>query len=483
MHKIQITADQLVSALLALASTEPVCILDSCGVNHLGSHLLIAGIEPVETLEIIDKTASETLLLLDEKLSGELACVFTLSYDFGLRLLDIPTKQPPSEDALAPKEPDLFLACFDVLIVHDYDSGNTFLTGNAAKFETVSAKLKANVSDLKFQISNRPPQLSSNFTRSEYLAAIGNIKERIRQGDTYQTNLTQQLTVKLPDETTPENIFARLRRDNPAPFSAFIKRIDSTVISASPERFFRVGSPTVREGFCDGDKKALPYGRATDTKLFSDLISTSPIKGTRPRGLTNEEDARLKNELLMSKKDIAENTMIVDLLRNDLGRVCEFGTVCVEKLCDLEEHPTLFHLVSTISGKLREDAKFSDILKALFPCGSITGAPKISTMKIIDEIEPTNRGLSMGAIGYFVQSPKSKVQGHDQSLDYGHWTLDGRFDLSVAIRTMVIRDQTVTFNVGGGIVIDSDPESEYQETLTKAKAILAAIGAGLESLL
>lgn len=220
------------------------------------------------------------------------------------------------------------------------------------------------------------------------------------------------------------------------------------MISASPERFFKCHSPSVSEG----DSPTLSFER----------ITTSPIKGTRKRGKTSEEDAALRNELLASKKDRAENTMIVDLLRNDLGRVCEYGSVEVEKLCEIEEHPSLFHLVSTVAGNLRPGTKFSDILKALFPCGSITGAPKISTMRIIDEIEPSSRGLSMGAIGYHI--PRG-------------FELEPTLDLSVAIRTMVIRDQTATFNVGGGIVIDSDPESEYEETLTKAKALLAAIGA------
>ncbi|MEQ1646800.1 MAG: anthranilate synthase component I family protein, partial [Pyrinomonadaceae bacterium] len=256
----------------------------------------------------------------------------------------------------------------------------------------------------------------------------------------YQTNLTQQLTVTLDEELTPQMIFYRLRQQHPAPFSAFITRSDSTVISASPERFFRV------DGGSDADRFR---------------ITTSPIKGTRPRGTTDPEDAALRTELLTSPKDRAENTMIVDLLRNDLGRVCEYGSVRVEKLCDLEEHPTLFHLVSTVSGELRDDVNFSDILKALFPCGSITGAPKISTMRIIDEIETVDRGLSMGAIGYRIPEK--------------HFDLPATIDLSVAIRTMVIRDQTATFNVGGGIVIDSDPETEYAESLLKAKALLNAI--------
>jgi para-aminobenzoate synthetase component 1 len=186
----------------------------------------------------------------------------------------------------------------------------------------------------------------------------------------------------------------------------------------------------------------------------------SPIKGTRPRGKTANEDLQLKNELLTSEKDRAENVMIVDMLRNDIGRICEFGSVNVENLCELEIHPSLFHLVSTISGNLRSDVNFADILRAIFPCGSITGAPKIRTMRIIDELETAPRGLSMGAIGY---------------CDF-----DKTVDTSVAIRTMVVRENEAIFNVGGGIVIDSTPEMEYEETLVKARALLRAINAKVE---
>jgi anthranilate/para-aminobenzoate synthase component I len=155
--------------------------------------------------------------------------------------------------------------------------------------------------------------------------------------------------------------------------------------------------------------------------------------------------------------------MIVDLLRNDLGRVCEYGSVQVESLCEIEQHPTLFHLVSTISGQLRGEASFTDVLRALFPSGSITGAPKIRTMEIIDEIEPAKRGLSMGAIGYYIP-------------ETGFEHVEPGFDLSVAIRTMVVRGREAVFNVGGGITIDSDPDAEFEETETKAKALRGAIG-------
>ncbi|MBK6590484.1 MAG: aminodeoxychorismate synthase component I [Acidobacteria bacterium] len=425
-------ADELVAALLTLSSTEQVCILDSCGVSHLGSHLLIAGIDPVDSIGISSPDTEETLDLIDKKLSGDLASIFTLSYDLGPKILGIRTI--PSSTFGKQLEPDLFLTQFDVLIIHDYDAERSFLFGNTAKFSAIEGRLRSQTSDLEFGISNDQPLLSSNFTKPEYIFAVEKIKERIRSGDTYQTNLTQQLTIELPPDRTPATIFSRLRRGHPAPFAAFIRRDDSTVISASPERFF---------------------------SIRGNRITTSPIKGTRKRGETEAEDQALKRDLLSSEKDRAENTMIVDLLRNDLGRVCEYGSVEVEKLCELEEHPSLFHLVSTVGGDLRPETKTSDILRAVFPCGSITGAPKISTMKMIAELEPSKRGLSMGAIGYSIPDG---------------FELEPAMDLSVAIRTMVIRDQTATFNVGGGIVIDSDPESEYEETLTKAKALLAAIG-------
>lgn len=437
MQQIEMSANELVSALLELAVTETVCILDSCGVNHLGSHLLIAGIEPVSVDEISGQTVKETLSIIDDALSSQTeAFIFTISYDFGNRLLNTSTKNFDSD------EPDIFLARFHVLIIHDYNTGLTKIVGNASKFDSVRSKLFSYVGELNADIRQADVEVHSNFTRAAYLSAIEDIKEQIRNGNTYQTNLTQQLSASIAGGLTPQVIFHRLRRDHPAPFAAFIKRLDSSVVSISPERFFRVSSPQVSKGSTRN-------------------IETSPIKGTRPRGKISEEDDALRHDLLTSEKDRAENTMIVDLLRNDMGRVCEFGSVNVEKLCDLEEHPTLFHLVSTISGELRNDVAFSDILKAVFPCGSITGAPKISTMRIIDEIEPAPRGLSMGAIGYYAPQ--------------GVFGLPETIDLSVAIRTMVIRDQIATFNVGGGIVIDSDPGKEYDESLLKAKALIAAL--------
>jgi para-aminobenzoate synthetase component 1 len=424
---IKISAERLVRSLLGLSESNAVCILDSCGVGHLGSHLLVAGVRPIRTLEFRGDARSAMAELEKEIRDNTTVTFFTLSYEFGSELLGL----RPVQDN---EEPMVFAASFDCIVVHDYRSGETFLTGNESKFDEVEVLIR----EISFEVSvpAEPVELASNFTRTSYVAAIDEIQEYIRNGDTYQTNLTQQITATLPAATRASDVFYRLRRDHPAPFSAFMVRDDSVIVSASPERFFRVNADRT--------------------------IEASPIKGTRRRGETREEDDRLRAELIASPKDRAENTMIVDLLRNDLGRVCEFGSVSVEKLCDLEEHPTLFHLVSTINGTLRRSTNVADIIEALHPCGSITGAPKISTMELIAEIEKQPRGLSMGAIGYAVPE--------------GFAGLESGIDASVAIRTMVVRDGVATFNVGGGIVIDSHPNSEYDESLLKSKALLAALG-------
>ena len=423
MRKIEIPADWLVASLLKMAGTRNVAILDSCGVGSVEANLLIAGIDPVEVFEMSNLDPTETLRIFDEKLAAkDLAAIFTISYDFGLKLQHIERQQDRID---SPPEPDIFIALFDHLVIHNYADGQTFLSGNSAKFDKIQKNL------LNFESRDEQPSESrpskpvascSNFTKPEYLDAINKIKELIRSGDTYQTNLTQQLSVELSNLLTAAHIFERLRRDHPAPFAAYIDRGTSKVVSASP------------------------------------------IKGTRRRGSTAEEDQFLCADLLTSEKDRAENTMIVDLVRNDFGRICDYGSVSVESLGVLEEHPTLFHLASTVNGILREGTTYSDILKAVFPCGSITGAPKVRTMHIIDEIEDTCRGLSMGAIGC--------------SIPEGSFGLPAAFEMSVAIRTMIIRDGKAVLNVGGGIVIDSDPESEYAESLLKAKALLRALNPG-----
>ncbi len=446
VQEINISSDELIDKLLSISETETVCLLDSCGVGHLDSHLLVAGIKPIEVIELNDADPQKTLAAFNDKISNpNTASIFTISYDFGLKLENI---KPGEKKFSTFSEPDIYLANFDCLIIHDYNRKKTFLQGNQQKYSEIKDLLKIKSKSFKNTITQRS-KITSNFSKQQYISNIEKIHEYIRRGETYQTNLTQQFRAELTKTLTPQIIFYNLRNSHPAPFASFIKRKNDYVVSISPERFAKVQSSEFR---VQSSEKNLPL-----TLYHLPLISVSPIKGTRPRGNTLEEDVRLKNELINSKKDRAENTMIVDLLRNDLGRICEFGSIKVEKLCDLEEHPSIFHLVSTVSGNLRKEVNFADIIKAIFPCGSITGCPKIRTMKIIDELETVNRGLSMGAIGY---------------CDF-----ENNLDMSVAIRTMVIKENQAIFNVGGGIVIDSDLVDEYEESLLKAKAIMAAIGA------
>src|SRR4030042_3598452 len=268
--------------------------------------------------------------------------------------------------------------------------------------------------------------LKSNFTRDEYIKAVSKIREYIAAGDVFQVNLSQRCETDLT--VPPYELYRRLRQINPAPFASYFNFDGITIVSASPERFLHV----------DGD-----------------WVETRPIKGTRPRGKSEVEDAMLAQELLNSVKDRAENVMIVDLERNDLGRVCQYGTVEVTEMAILETFPTVFHLTSTVIGKLRPDKDRIDLLKASFPGGSITGAPKVRAMEIIDELEPTRRSVYTGAIGY---------------LSFG-----GDMDLNIAIRTFLVKDGRAYFQVGGGIVYDSEPEAEYQETLDKAKALVQAL--------
>lgn len=428
--QIDVAADELISAALAIPPDAGVCILDSSGVGHLGSRLLIVGFLPKRAFAFNDENADILETIEDAVHQSGSAAIFTLSYALGRKLLNIGKPESSLNEPLA------YAAIFDVLAVHDYVLGQTRLCGKREQFDKIADLINTYKRSGSQPFDANATNLRSNFSQREYIAAVNAIKEEIRNGNTYQTNLTQQLTVSLDPQDSAQDIFLRLRKIHPAPFAAYIERGDSTVVSASPERFIRV-----EEG----------------------VISASPIKGTRRRSNDLAQDRLLADELLASEKDRAENTMIVDLLRNDLGRVCEFGSVNVEKLCELESHPTLYHLVSTITGKVRDRVGFAEIVKAVFPSGSITGAPKISTMRIIDRIERVSRGLSMGAIGILVPD--------------GFEGLSPLLDINVAIRTMTISNGVATFNVGGGIVIDSDPMLEYEESLLKAHALLNALGA------
>jgi len=268
--------------------------------------------------------------------------------------------------------------------------------------------------------------LKSNFAPEEYIRTVDRVRQYIAAGDVFQVNLSQRFEASLA--MSPYELFRRLRKANPAPFASYLNLDRVTIVSASPERFLRVQG---------------------------DLVETRPIKGTRPRGRDPVEDESLAQELLHSIKDRAENIMIVDLERNDLGRVCRYGTVKVTELAILETFPTVFHLTSTIVGRLCQGKSNIDLLKATFPGGSITGAPKVRAMEIIDQLEPTKRSVYTGSIGYL--------------------SFNGDLDLNIVIRTLLIKEGKAYFQVGGGIVYDSDPEAEYAETLDKAKALIQAL--------
>jgi para-aminobenzoate synthetase component 1 len=274
--------------------------------------------------------------------------------------------------------------------------------------------------------------LRSSFTHRGYLDAVSRVRDYIIAGDIFQANLSQRLEAPLREH--PWSLYRRLRRINPAPFAAYLDFRDVVVASASPERFLGV-----------------PDGRTVEAR---------PIKGTRPRGVGPEHDAALGMDLMESAKDRAENLMIVDLLRNDLSRVCRPGTVHVPELFALERYPTVHHLVSTVVGELPPDADAATLLAATFPGGSITGAPKIRAMEIIAELEPSRRGVYCGSIGYL--------------------SVTGAMDTSIVIRTYLALagpegTPRVYFSVGGGIVADSDPEDEYRETLAKGRALIEAL--------
>jgi para-aminobenzoate synthetase component I len=270
-------------------------------------------------------------------------------------------------------------------------------------------------------------ELESTVDASGYAKAVDAILEQIAAGNVYQANFSQRLTIPVPAD--PWQLYQALRRHNPAPFGAYLALPEAAVLSSSPERFLRL----------DAARR----------------VESRPIKGTRPRGDDEVGDARLLRELATSEKDRAENLMIVDLVRNDLGRVCAPGTIAVPELMQIEAYASVFQMVSTVTGELATGRDGFDLLRANFPPGSMTGAPKLAAMAILEALETVRRGVYAGALGY---------------LD-----LRGGLDLSVVIRTLVWKDGLAHLHVGGGIVSDSSPTAEYLESLDKAKAPLAAI--------
>ncbi len=345
--------------------------------------------------------------------------------------------------------PDLWLGLFDSAVTIDLERERILLTASGqpdagdrarqqaeSRIRELTAAVESAAADSMQGLDPAPPApaardgFDSNFTPAGFAGAVNRIKEFIAAGDIYQANLSQRFRTRY--EGDPFRLFLGLRQAAPAPFSAFLEGGDFAVVSMSPERFLHLDPETRR-------------------------IETRPIKGTRPRGNTGAEDRLLARELVRSEKDQAEHVMIVDLERNDLGRVARVGTVQVRELSLLETFPTLFHLTSTVEGILAPGRDRVDLLKATFPGGSITGAPKIRAMQVIDKLETVRRGIYTGSLGYL--------------------SFSGGMDLNVAIRTIVIQAGRAEFHVGAGIVADSEPEAEYQETLVKGRSLREALEA------
>ena len=259
--------------------------------------------------------------------------------------------------------------------------------------------------------------------KEQYREAFDRIKRYIRDGDCYQVNLAQRFSVAVSGDSW--GVYGQLRKFNPAPYACFFRLEDACILSSSPERFISVSN---------------------------DMVETKPIKGTIRRSVYACEDKALAAQLLESEKDRAENLMIVDLLRNDIGKNCETGSVMVSRLFALESFAGVHHLVSTVTGRLARDRHALDLLRGAFPGGSITGAPKLRAMRIIEELETYRRTVYCGAIGYI--------------------GFDGNMDTNIAIRTLVHKDDRIYFWAGGGIVADSEPDSEYTECYTKTEAIM-----------
>ncbi len=381
--------------------------------------------------------------------------IFSLGYELGQTIERLPRALHDEFEI-----PDLWAGAYDCLVAWDHEKEKCFIVASGRSAgEPMGREESAikSITDLKKLAGKKNPvspvpnsnqgqfpviphrlsrvplprhpelEIFGHFHREEFEAAVARAVEYIHAGDCFQVNLAQRLLGRL--SVSAPDLYLRLRQVNPAPFAGFLDLGDAVVASASPERFLRLGQ--------------------------GGWVETRPIKGTRRRGTSPGEDEALARELLESAKDRAENVMIVDLLRNDLGRVCSPGSISVDEVCRLESYPTVHHMVSVVRGKLDPQKNPWDLLRATFPGGSVTGAPKIRSMEIITELESVARGPYCGSLG---------------------WLGDNcQMDTNILIRTFIAKGGWVEFAVGGGIVADSKPSLEYEETLHKAEGLLRAL--------
>lgn len=421
------------------------CILDSSLHDPLLGRYSVMGYKPVRILRSLGKKIEiysqgkwnyyqgDPLAYLErfsEECRKEVAPSFPFPFSGGLigylgYDLKDEIEQLPRKNIDTVGVYDQYWCEYDTFLIEDHRKNEIWLMGyDQPRFkelkETIELCLKGKPEEPAFAWMGK---LQSNFSRREYIAAIEKVQAYIRQGDIYQVNISQRFSFEI--KGCNRTIYNILRKISPAAFGGYFQLEGYDIFSISPERFLLI---------------------------TGDYIETRPIKGTRPRGGDDQEDWRLKNELEESSKDRAELLMIVDLERNDLGRISRPGTIKVEDLFRIKTYATVFHLDATVKGRIKPGMGYNNILRATFPGGSITGAPKIRSMEIIEELENVRRGVYTGSMGY---------------IDYR-----GNCDLNIAIRTAVVKDNIGYYQAGGGLTIDSDPVMEYEETWDKTRALV-----------
>ncbi len=421
-----------IEAFQALAYEPYVLFLDSADTHHPDGRYAFVMCDPVEIISSNFDRLQERLALYPKyetipdlpPFQGGAAGLF--SYDLGRSLENLPNIAKPTTI------PDMFVGIYDQVLAFDLRAGKGWLISHAdedkqqALLDKLGCHPEAQPKDLRHGsfASLKMTTFEPDVPPDQYKANIGRVINYIKDGDIFQANLAQRFSAPIPANFDPAAHYLKLRAHNPAPFAAYMNLGNVQISSASPERFLHISGSHV---------------------------TTCPIKGTRPVCVDADENTRQMNELISSEKDRAENIMIVDLLRNDLSKTCTAKSIKVPELCKLESFASVHHLVSTITGELAPDKTPLDVLKHCFPGGSITGAPKIRAMEIIEELEPTRRGAYCGSIGYI--------------------GFDGAMDSNILIRTLSFEQGTVSFGAGGGITASSNIEAEYNESLDKAKAI------------
>jgi len=439
--------------LVAFAAAQGPAILESSRPGGKYGRFSIFASDPVEVLEIDRASGVCPFRFLGERLAvlppidGQAPVIPFMggwigfwAYEAGLQTERIGYRSETTPGAPGPL-PLARFGLYDHAVVYDHGEEQWYGTAvewpasvaarrptAAQRLDALRARVRAAADKTRSDACAAPTTepLTPGIERSDYLTAVERVQRYIEAGDVYQVNLTQRFTTRT--SASPVALYRRLRRMNPSSHAALLLWDDIAVLSSSPELFL-----DVRRGH----------------------VVTRPIKGTRPRVGVPRIDAAYRRELATSEKERAELNMIVDLLRNDLGRVCSFGSVRVTEPGEIEEHPTVFHRVATIEGDLAPGGSLIDLLRATFPGGSVTGAPKIRAMQISHELEPTPRGVYCGSIGWI--------------------GLDGAMSFNLAIRTIVQRGDRVSLYAGGAIVADSTPETEYDETITKLTGMLRAL--------